>query len=227
MASPPDKLLFTIRPKQSPVTYLYLQPTSIFISYSSTCLLVERQTLNIVVTHTSYHKKPIRMGLVINSILVTGDEEEVILFWNKEKVRRYSIPVNMGEVVGKQLVIAGFDNRIRLYDIHHENGIQKSHVFVGHTMGIYNMLVIDDGIFTTSSYDGTIRWWNTQVKTCFSYFNVLFLPYPSSRSSSPTIRFSTLTCLSSPWRNNSMQSLIVRVVPCYCSIIVKLLCLIL
>ena len=73
MAAPPNQILFTIRPKQSPVTYLYLQPTSIFISYGNTCLLVERQTLNIVVTHTSYHKKPIRMGLVVNSILVTGD----------------------------------------------------------------------------------------------------------------------------------------------------------
>jgi len=39
-------------------------------------------------------------------------------------------------------------------------------------MNIYNMVVIDDGIFTTYSYDGTIRWWNTQVKNCFSYYNV-------------------------------------------------------
>lgn len=31
---------------------------------------------------------------------------------------------------------------------------------------------IDDSIFTTYSYDGTIRWWNAQVKACFSYFNV-------------------------------------------------------
>ena len=177
MAAPPNEILFTIRPKQSPVTFLYLQPTSIFISYGNTCLLVERQTLNIVVTHTSYHKKPIRMGLVVNSILVTGDEDELILFWNKEKVRRYNIPVNMGDIVGKQLIIAGFDNRIRLFDIHYEKGVQKSHVFVGHTMNIYNMVVIDDGIFTTSSYDGTIRWWNTQVKTCFSYFNVNIIFY--------------------------------------------------
>jgi len=77
----------------------------------------------------------------------------------------------MGDIVGKQLIIAGFDNRIRLYNIHHENGVQKVHVFLGHTMNIYNMIVLDDGIFTTSSYDGTIRWWNTQMKTCFSYFN--------------------------------------------------------
>lgn len=78
----------------------------------------------------------------------------------------------MGDIVGRKLVIAGFDNRIRLYDIDADKGAQKSHVFIGHTMGIYSMLVIDDGIFTSSSYDGTIRWWNSQVKTCFSYFNV-------------------------------------------------------
>lgn len=41
-------------------------------------------------------------------------------------------------------------------------------------MNIYNMTVIDDGIFTSYSYDGTIRWWNTQVKACFSFFNVNF-----------------------------------------------------
>ena len=34
------------------------------------------------------------------------------------------------------------------------------------------MMVIDDGIFTTYSYDGTIRWWNIPAKSCFSYFNV-------------------------------------------------------
>lgn len=117
MVAAPDRLILTIRPKQTPVTYLYLQPTSIFIGYGTTCLLVERESLNIIVTHTSYHKKIIRMGLVINTILATGDEEELILFWNKEKVRRYNIPVNMGDVVGKKLIIAGFDNRIRLYDI--------------------------------------------------------------------------------------------------------------
>ena len=39
-------------------------------------------------------------------------------------------------------------------------------------MNIYNMMVIDDGIFTTYSYDGTIRWWNIPAKSCFSYFNV-------------------------------------------------------
>lgn len=73
MVSAPDKLVVSIRPKESPVTYLYLQPTSIFMSYGSTCMLVERDTLNVVVTHTSYHKKAIRMGLVVSSILVTGD----------------------------------------------------------------------------------------------------------------------------------------------------------
>jgi len=36
------------------------------------------------------------MGLVINSILLTGDEDELILFWNKDKVRRYQISVNSG-----------------------------------------------------------------------------------------------------------------------------------
>lgn len=78
----------------------------------------------------------------------------------------------MGDIVGKKLIIGGFDNRVRLYDIHPDTGAQKSHVFIGHTMGIYNMVVIDDGIFTTYSYDGTIRWWNTAVKSCFSFFNV-------------------------------------------------------
>lgn len=73
MVTAPDKLVVSIRPKESPVTYLYLQPTSMFLSYDTTCLLVERETLNIIVTHTSYHKKSIRMGLVISSILVTGD----------------------------------------------------------------------------------------------------------------------------------------------------------
>ena len=46
-----------------------------FISYDTSCLLVERETLNIIVTHTSYHKKSIRMGLVVSSILITGDED--------------------------------------------------------------------------------------------------------------------------------------------------------
>ena len=74
MVSAPDRLLLSIKPKEAPVSYLRLEPTSIFISYGSTCMLVERDSLNIIVTHTSYHKKPIRMGLVLSNILVTGDE---------------------------------------------------------------------------------------------------------------------------------------------------------
>ena len=171
MVAAPDKVILTIKPKESPVNYLYLQSTSLFIGYGTTCMLVERDSLNIVVTHTSYHKKAIRMGLVISSVLVTGDEEELILFWNKEKVRRYQIAVNMGDVVGNKLIVAGFDNRVRIYDIN-DNGATKIHVFIGHTMDIFNMVVIDDGIFTTYSYDGTIRWWNTTARSCFSYFNV-------------------------------------------------------
>lgn len=58
------------------------------------------------------------MGLVLSSILVTGDEDELILFWNKDKVRRYQIGVNRGDIVGKKLIVAGFDNRVRLYDVH-------------------------------------------------------------------------------------------------------------
>jgi hypothetical protein len=85
-----------MNPKAQPFTFLYLQPTSIFIGYHSSCVLIERDTLNIVVQHSSYHKKALRMGLVINSILLTGDEDELILFWNKDKVRRYQISVNSG-----------------------------------------------------------------------------------------------------------------------------------
>ena len=80
----------------------------------------------------------------------------------------------MGDVVGKKLIIAGFDNRVRIYDMHPDNGIQKQHVFVGHVQNIYKMTVIDDGIFMTYSYDGTIRWWSVQAKNCFSYYNVHF-----------------------------------------------------
>lgn len=97
----------------------------------------------------------------------------MILFWNKDKVRRYQVSVNMGEVVGNKLIIAGFDNRVRLYDVNAESGAQKLHVFIGHTMDIFNLVTIDDGIFTSYSYDGTIRWWNTTAKNCFSYFNVI------------------------------------------------------
>ena len=128
------------------------------------------------------------MGLVLNSVLLTGDEDELILFWNKDKVRRYQIPVNIGDILGRKLIIAGFDNRVRIYDISSQSGISKHHVFVGHVMNIYNMMVVDDGIFTTYSYDGTIRWWNTQAKTCFSFFNV---PHELSslKSTSNLIKF--------------------------------------
>jgi WD40 repeat protein len=89
----------------------------------------------------------------------------------------------MGDVVGKKLIIAGFDNRVRIYDMHPDTGIQKQHVFVGHVQNIYSMVVVDDGIFTTYSYDGTIRWWNTQAKNCFSYYNVLILLFSLKNTS--------------------------------------------
>ena len=174
LVSAPDNVHLTIKPKNMPVLYLHLQTTSFFIGYQGTCFLIERENLNIVVTHSEYHKKPVRMGVVLSSVLVTGDEDEVILFWNKEKVRRYKIPVNMGDIVGKKLIIAGFDNRVRIFDMNPDSGIQKQHVFVGHVQNIYKMVVVDDGIFTTYSYDGTIRWWSVQAKNCFSYYNVLF-----------------------------------------------------
>ena len=150
------------------------------------------------------------MGLVISSILVTGDEDELVLFWNKDKVRRYQIPVNRGDIVGRKLIIAGFDNRIRIYDVHSETGIQKTHVFVGHVMNIYNLSVIDDGIFASYAYDGTIRWWNIQVKACFSFFNVpLFLL--SLKNISKMIRFSVSICLNFHWKSKDTPSSIVRV----------------
>ena len=213
LVSAPDVLHLTIKPKALPVAFLHLQPTSIFIGYHSSCLLIERDTLNIVVQHASYHKKPLRMGLVLNSILLTGDEDELILFWNKDKVRRYQIPVNRGDIVGKKLILAGFDNRVRIYEVNSESGIQKLHVFVGHVMGIYSLTVIDDGIFTSYSYDGTIRWWNTQVKTCFSFFNVTPLPL-SSRSTSATTRSSASTSPSSASRRRSTPSSTARARHC-------------
>lgn len=152
------------------------------------------------------------MGLVLNSVLLTGDEDELILFWNKDKVRRYQIPVNRGDIVGKKLIIAGFDNRIRIYDVNSETGIQKLHVFVGHVMNIYNLTVIDDGIFTSYSYDGTIRWWNTQVKACFSFFNVTISPF-SSKNTSEMTRSSALTFQNSLWNSRSMQSSTERGLP--------------
>jgi WD40 repeat protein len=175
-------------------------------------LLIERDTLNIVVQHSSYHKKAVRMGLVLNSVLVTGDEDELILFWNKDKVRRYQIPVNRGDIVGKKLIVAGFDNRVRIYDVNSETGIQKLHVFVGHVMSIYNLTVIDDSIFTSYSYDGTIRWWNTQVKACFSFFNVKKVLF-SLKNISEMTRFYVLIFLNLVLKKKNTQNLIVKDLP--------------
>lgn len=147
------------------------------------------------------------MGLVINTILATGDEEELILFWNKDKVRRYNISVNMGEIVGSKLIVAGFDNRIRLYEIDPDEGAKKTHVFIGHTLSIYNMVPIDDSIFTTYSFDGTIRWWNTQVKACFSYFNVHF-PNFSLKNILKMKKYYGLICRNFHLRTKFMQNLI-------------------
>ena len=114
--------------------------------------------------------------------------------------------------MGRKLILAGFDNRVRIYDVHSETGIQKIHVFVGHVMNIYNMMVIDDGIFTTYSYDGTIRWWNIQVKACFSFFNVLLLKF-SSKNTSKMIKFYVLICPNSHFRNKNTRSLTDKDVP--------------
>ncbi len=152
------------------------------------------------------------MGLVLNSVLVTGDEDELILFWNKDKVRRYQIPVNRGDIVGKKLIVAGFDNRVRIYDVNSETGIQKLHVFVGHVMSIYNLTVIDDSIFTSYSYDGTIRWWNTQVKACFSFFNVKKVLF-SLKNISEMTRFYVLIFLNLVLKKKNMQNLIVKDLP--------------
>jgi WD40 repeat protein len=152
------------------------------------------------------------MGLVLNSVLVTGDEDELILFWNKDKVRRYQIPVNRGDIVGKKLIVAGFDNRVRIYDVNSETGIQKLHVFVGHVMSIYNLTVIDDSIFTSYSYDGTIRWWNTQVKACFSFFNVKKVLF-SLKNISEMTRFYVLIFLNLVLKKKNTQNLIVKDLP--------------
>lgn len=152
------------------------------------------------------------MGLVLNSILLTGDEDELILFWNKDKVRRYQIPVNRGDIVGKKLIIAGFDNRVRIYDVNSESGIQKLSVFVGHVMNIYNLTVIDDGIFTSYSYDGTIRWWNTQVKACFSFFNVSISIF-SLKNILGMTKFYVLICLSLVFSKKSMLNSTVKDLP--------------
>lgn len=67
--------------------------------------------------------------------------------------------------------MTSFDNKLRLYEVN-DDGLKKLHVFSGHTMPIYRLSVIDDGIFISYSYDGTIRWWNVQAKTCFNYYHV-------------------------------------------------------
>ena len=130
----------------------------------------------------------------------------------KDKVRRYQIPVNRGDIVGKKLIVAGFDNRVRIYDVNSETGIQKLHVFVGHVMSIYNLTVIDDSIFTSYSYDGTIRWWNTQVKACFSFFNVTLILY-SLKSISETTRFYVWIFLNLVLKKKNMQNSIVKDLP--------------
>lgn len=48
-------------------------------------------------------------------------------------------------------------------------------MFIGHVQGINKIDVIDDGIFVSGSYDGSVRWWSTQAKNCFSYYNVIYL----------------------------------------------------
>lgn len=130
-------------------------------------------------------------------------------------MRRYAVPVNLGDVVDMKLILAGFDNRVRIYEVHSENGIQKLHVFVGHVMNIYRLMVIDDGIFTSYSYDGTIRWWNSQVKSCFSFFNVP-IHSCSLRSTSGMIRYYASIYLSSPYRSRRWPSLIEKDVRLYC-----------
>lgn len=40
LVSAPDKVHLTIKPKNMPVLYLYLQPTSFFIGYNGTCFLI-------------------------------------------------------------------------------------------------------------------------------------------------------------------------------------------
>jgi hypothetical protein len=87
-------------------------------------------------------------------------------------------------------------------------------------MNIYGLTVIDDGIFTSYSYDGTIRWWNTQVKACFSFFNVNPLPF-SLRSTSETIRFCVSICPNSVSRKRSTPNSTGKDLPSSFSIAVK------
>lgn len=42
LVSAPDNVHLTIKPKNMPVLYLYLQPTSFFIGYHGACFLIER-----------------------------------------------------------------------------------------------------------------------------------------------------------------------------------------
>lgn len=42
LVSAPDSVHLTIKPKNMPVLYLYLQPTSFFIGYYGICFLIER-----------------------------------------------------------------------------------------------------------------------------------------------------------------------------------------
>jgi len=71
------------------------------------------------------------------------------------------------------------------------------------------MMVIDDGIFTTYSYDGTIRWWNTQAKSCFSFFNVTLMIL-SSKNISKLIKYFVLIYQNFLFRNKNMQNSIVK-----------------
>jgi WD40 repeat protein len=117
----------------------------------------------------------------------------------------------MGDIVGKKLIIAGFDNRVRIYDVHPDNGIQKLHVFIGHVQNIYNMQVIDDSIFTSYSYDGTIRWWNIQAKNCFSYYNVIIFIYIilfSLKNTLEMTKYCVLICRNFRYNKKSMPNLI-------------------
>lgn len=127
--------------------------------------------MSVVVSHNSYHKSTILFGTILNNILITADDTETILYWNKDKVRRYSIPVILGDCVGNRLLLSGSDNRIRLYEVNDE-GLRQMYVFIGHVMPVYRMTVIDDGIFASYSLDGTVRWWNVAAKLCFNHYNV-------------------------------------------------------
>lgn len=87
-------------------------------------------------------------------------------------------------------------------------------------MSIYNLTVIDDSIFTSYSYDGTIRWWNTQVKACFSFFNVKKDLY-SLKNISEMTRFYVLIFLNLVLKKKNMQNLIVKDLPWFFWIAVK------